>query len=167
MCSDKTTTCWSERPCKWCMVDNCAAPANVFCFHVLNDASDGAPSRKETSHVLVRLQLRRDVKSIQQPFHTHAKNQINALRILSEIAEKPFHPVPQNFGFGLLRFTLQLPASHCTSFLYHKRLCLPGTRSWAHRKPDSFQKFAYDECHCRPRQAHAPLCAANSTTPTT
>ena len=110
-------SCWSERPCKWCMVDNCAAPANLFGFRVLNDASDGAPSRKETSHVLVRLQLRRDVKSIQQPFHTHAKNQINALRILSEIAEKPFRPVPQNFGFGLLRFTLQLPASHCTSFL--------------------------------------------------
>ena len=109
--------------------------------------------------------MRRGVKSIQQPFHTHAKNQINALRILSEIAEKPFRSVPQNFGFGLLRFTLQLPVSHCTSFLYQKRWCLPGTRSWAHRKPDFFQKFTSDEYRCRPRRAHALLCVANSPHP--
>ena len=37
-------------------VDNCAALAKpMFCFHMLFDASDDAPSRKETSHVLVRL----------------------------------------------------------------------------------------------------------------
>ena len=73
-------------------------------------------SRKETSHVLVRLLLRGDVKSIQQPFHTHAKNKINALRILSEIADKPFRPVPQNFGSGLLRFTLHRFALYILSF---------------------------------------------------
>ena len=38
-----------------------------FCFllfHVFVDVSDDAPSRKETSHVLVRLLLRRDVKTV-------------------------------------------------------------------------------------------------------
>ena len=35
----------------------------LFCFHVLTDAGDDAPSRKEISHELVRLLLRRNVKT--------------------------------------------------------------------------------------------------------
>ena len=36
----------------------------TLCFQVLVDASDDVPSRKEISHVPVRLLLRRDVKTI-------------------------------------------------------------------------------------------------------
>ena len=53
--------------------------STVFCIHVLVDASDDAPSRKEISCVLVRLLLRRTVKQFNATFNTHAKNKFNTL----------------------------------------------------------------------------------------
>ena len=45
----------------------------AFVLIGLIDTSDDAPSQKEISHVLVRLFLRRDVKTIFDTFHTHAE----------------------------------------------------------------------------------------------
>ena len=65
----------------------------LFCFHVFFfcDAGDDAPSQKEMSHMLVRLLLRRDDKTIHMlTTSTHWK--FSALKFLQKEARASFRP---------------------------------------------------------------------------
>ena len=72
---------------RWRFLDTTATlPSAHLCqkypvgFHVLKDGGDDAPSRKEISHVPVRLLLRRKIKQFNDTFHSQSKNNINSLK---------------------------------------------------------------------------------------